>query len=95
MKTLKGFVRQRARPEGSMAKGWLVQESLVYISKFLGQREPCMPILWHNNEDDRMTSEVPQGKGKICLMDQNQEEKVNRFCMLNHLSMEKWLNMYD
>lgn len=35
MKTLKGFVRQRARPEGSMAEGWLVQESLVYISEFL------------------------------------------------------------
>ena len=32
MKTLKGFVRQRAHPEGSMVKGWLVQESLVFIS---------------------------------------------------------------
>ena len=32
MKTLKGFVRQRARPKGSMAEGWLVQESLVYIA---------------------------------------------------------------
>ena len=31
MKTLKGFVCQRARPEGSMAEGWLVQESLVFI----------------------------------------------------------------
>ena len=24
LKTLKGFVRQRARPKGSMAEGWLV-----------------------------------------------------------------------
>lgn len=32
MKTLKGFVRQKVRPEGSMAEGWLVQESCVWIS---------------------------------------------------------------
>ena len=36
MKIVKGFVHQKARPEGSMAEGWLVQEPLVYISKFLG-----------------------------------------------------------
>ena len=29
MKTLKNFVCQKARPEGSMAEGWLVQESCV------------------------------------------------------------------
>ena len=31
LKTLKGFVRQRAHLEGSMAKGWLVHESFVYM----------------------------------------------------------------
>ena len=35
MKILKGFVRQKARPEGSMAKGWLVQESCVWILEYL------------------------------------------------------------
>ena len=35
MKILKGFVRQKARPEGSMAEGWLVQESCVWISEYL------------------------------------------------------------
>ena len=36
MKTLKGFVCQGARLEGSMAEGWLVQESLVLIIELLG-----------------------------------------------------------
>ena len=31
MKTLKGFVRQKAWPEGSMAEGWLVQESCACL----------------------------------------------------------------
>ena len=62
MKTLKSFVRQRARPKGSMVEGWLVQESIVYISEFLGRRDIPMPssVLWHDQkEDERMTSELP------------------------------------
>ena len=30
MKILKDFVCQKVRPEGNMAKGWLVQESCVW-----------------------------------------------------------------
>ena len=78
-----------------MAKGWLVQESLVYISKSLGWREPSLPMLWHNKEDDIMISKVPQGKGKNHLMDLILEEKVNKFCMLNHPSMKKWVTMLE
>ena len=40
MKTLKGFVRQRARPEASMVEGWLVQESMAHIVEFLGRKGP-------------------------------------------------------
>ena len=60
MKTLKAFVCQKARLEGSMAEGWLVQESILYISEFLGRRDVPMPssVLWHDQkEDERMTSE--------------------------------------
>ena len=51
MKTLKGFVHQRARPEDSMAEGWLVQESLVFIAEFLGMSDPKMSHLWSDDED--------------------------------------------
>ena len=62
MKILKDFVRQRARPEGSMAEGWLVQEALVYISEYLSRVDPDMPRLCNNEDDERMVSDVPQGK---------------------------------
>jgi hypothetical protein len=32
LKSLKALVRQRARPEGSMVEGYMVYESMVYIS---------------------------------------------------------------
>ena len=40
MKTLKDFVRQNARPEGSMSEGWLIQEGLVFISQYLDRVDP-------------------------------------------------------
>jgi len=50
MKTLKGFVRQRVRPKGSMAKGgWLIQVTGV-ISKFLDQKDEDVPLLWTNKD---------------------------------------------
>ena len=70
----------------------------MYISEFLGRRDIPMPssVLWHDQkEDERMTSEVPQGKGKDHKMDSTLEEKINRFCMLNHPTMEKWIKAYN
>ena len=65
MKTLKGFVRQRARPKASMAEGWLAQESMAHIAEFLGRNDPLgAPQAWSNKEDDRVSGEVPQGNGR-------------------------------
>ena len=94
MKTLKGFVRQRARPEGSMAMGWLVQESLVYITEFLSTSDPDMPRLWSQEEDDRLVGDEPQGKGLVRRMDVALREKINKFCILNSHAMEKWIERY-
>ena len=54
MKILKGFVHQKARPKGSMAEGWLVQESCVWISKYLRPIDKNMSKLWSTNDDERL-----------------------------------------
>lgn len=53
-----------------------------------------MPLLWKNKDDERAISEVPQGNDIERIMDNILEEKSNRFCMLNHPTMEKWINKY-
>ena len=35
MKTLKEYIRNRARPKGSIAKGYVVNEALTFCSKYL------------------------------------------------------------
>lgn len=95
MKTLKGFVRQMARPEGSMAEGWLIQESLVYITEYLSASDPEIPRLWSQESNRRVIGEEPQGQGIKRKMDNNLREKINKFCILNSHVMEKWIETYE
>ena len=62
MKTLKDFVRQNAKPEGSMSEGWLIQEGLVFISQYLHETDPSLThmLSLSNLQDVKMESVVPQ-----------------------------------
>ena len=53
-----------------------------------------MPILWYDKEDGKMISEMPQQNGQERKMDSTLEEKVSRFCIVNHPTMEKWMKAY-
>ena len=94
MKTLKDFVRKNARPEGSMAEGWLVQSSLVHISEYLTKVDPSLPRLWKDDEYLRMTSIIPQGKGRSNALMKEELHKLNVFCVLNSEVMSKWVTLY-
>lgn len=94
LKTLKDFVRLRAQPEASMAEGWIVQEAFVYVSEYLASMDSSMPRIWTDEEDPRMHSHVPSGKGKAVIMDRNLRAAINNFCMLNADVMGKWVNIY-
>ncbi|MCO5608655.1 hypothetical protein L7F22_062869 [Adiantum nelumboides] len=83
MKTLKGFVRQRARLEGSMAKGWLVQESCVFVSEYLSRSQNNALELWSTKDDDRVVGDVPQGNGVVKQFSEEVRTKVSNYCMMN------------
>ena len=55
MKVLKGFVRQKAKPEGSMSEGYLLQETMGMLHDEIAQFDEFAPRVWRE-EDDRVTS---------------------------------------
>ncbi|MCO5598286.1 hypothetical protein L7F22_052378 [Adiantum nelumboides] len=94
LKTLKDFVRLRAQPEACMAEGWIVQKAFVYISKYLASVDPSMPRIWSDEEDARMTSHLPMGKGRHIIMEMELRWVVNNFCILNAKIMTKWVDLW-
>jgi hypothetical protein len=66
LKSLKDFIRQRASPEGSMVEGYMVYQSLVYISQYLPKIEAKlmkMPHIWDLNSIKKFEGEVLVRKG--------------------------------
>ena len=46
MKKLKGFVRQRETPEGSMAEGYISYESFYYASEYIKHIENRVGVVF-------------------------------------------------
>jgi hypothetical protein len=67
LKSLKDFVRQRACLEGSMVEGYMVYQSLVYISQYLPKLATYMnvPLIWDVNSINKFEGEVMLGKGRM------------------------------
>jgi hypothetical protein len=55
LKTLKGFVRQQAKPEGSMAEGYLVQEAMGRCHELIKGLHEYTTTVWHDEEDPKET----------------------------------------
>ena len=69
LKSLKALVRQRARPEGSMVEGYMVYESMVYISQYLPklatQAMHAVDCIWDVNSIKKFERENLLRKGTM------------------------------
>jgi hypothetical protein len=67
LKSLKSFVRQRARPKGSMVDGYMVYQCMVYIIQYLPKLVENMnvPRIWNLDSINKFEGEVLLGKGKM------------------------------
>jgi hypothetical protein len=54
MKVMKEWVRQMARPEGSMALGYTLFEGMHYLMEYTSRLSPTAPQLWKVSNDARV-----------------------------------------
>lgn len=90
MKELKDFVRQRAKPEGSMAEGYVASESMYYASEFVTRLQKSAPPAWVTEEDPKTLGLVLPTRRRLQGMDVVFQEQAHRFLLHNHPSMDKW-----
>ena len=58
LKKLKGYNRQHAQPEGSMAKAYIIEEPLGFYTKDMQDCEQSLRRIWDDEEE-------PSAKGKV------------------------------
>ena len=65
LKFMKGLVQQRARPKGSMVEGYMIYQTMVYISEYLPKFAVGIHVdhIWDPNCNDKFKGEYLKGKG--------------------------------
>ncbi|XP_077248875.1 uncharacterized protein LOC143888370 [Tasmannia lanceolata] len=91
--TLKSYVRNRSRPEGSIAEGYLAEECLTFCSRYLEGVESKLNRPVRNDEDGHVEMEEgfsifslagrPLGEVKSCPLDQTTIEQAHRYVLFN------------
>jgi len=68
MKTLKGYVRNMVHPEASMAEGYLQDEMIGFITKYLQRFDVVQRRVWDADEEYGDAEEVLEGAGRLYMM---------------------------
>jgi hypothetical protein len=68
MKTLKGYVRNMARPEASMAEGYVKEECIGFVTEYLQRFDVVQRRVWDADEEYGDIEEVLEGAGKPYMM---------------------------
>jgi hypothetical protein len=64
LKTLKGYVQNRARPEVSMAEGYVIDEVFGFCTEYMQTYIITSRRVWDDKEDPTMNDEILEGVGR-------------------------------
>ena len=95
MGVLKGLVRQRARPEGSMSEAWVLGECMYYLAEYLEHVDEDAPCRWTLDEPTTLSDEVLCGKGVNFKFSHEERVSVSTFVIYNLHCMEKFVEEYN
>ena len=90
MKTLKGFVRNKAQPEGGMAEGYAIQEALGFCTKYMQEFQSTRRRVWDSKEDAGVVDEVFEENGKPRKMTLQFRGWAHNYVINNSAVVDPW-----
>jgi hypothetical protein len=88
MKTLKGYIRNMARPEASMAEGYLKEECLGFVTKYLQSFDVVQRCVWDAEEEYGDMEEVLEGARKPYMMSPELHDAAHQYVLKNVAAMQ-------
>lgn len=88
MKTLKGYVRNMARPEASMAEGYVKEECLGFVTEYLQSFDVVQRRVWDAEEEYGDVEEVLEGAGKPFMMTPELRDAAHQYVLKNVAAMQ-------
>jgi hypothetical protein len=80
---LKGYVRNRSKPEGSMAMGYTWDASLGFITEYLDLYPHTRRRMWDPNEEEMVAGEVLQGAARTKTLTTVEQNAIHDYVLHN------------
>ena len=90
MKMLKRYIKNKARPEGSMANGYLREESIGFLNEYLAEYTPTTKRAWDEIEEPTMNDEILEGTKRDRPMSPDFLKLIHGFLLDNSKHMEDY-----
>ena len=90
LKTLKGYVRQRAQPEGSMARGYSMEEAIGFCTEYMQNCSVTARRVWDDTEEPSMNEELLEGKGRRRVLTADLQHWIHEFVINNAEILEDY-----
>jgi hypothetical protein len=90
-KVLKGYVRNMAQPEASMATGYLMDETLGLITEYMDQFQPSKRRIWDSDEEEGVCGEVLEGASTQIELTVTQRNMAHNYVLNNTNIMAPWV----
>ena len=86
--TLKSFVRNRAQPKASMAKGYVAEEALGFCTEYLNLQQYTKRHIWESEEEESMRASVVEGRGRVFNMSEAELVRAHTYVIMHHSCTE-------
>ncbi len=90
LKTLKAYVRNRDKPEGSMASGYAIVEALGFCTEYMQEYTTTARRVWDDKEDPAMYDEILEGNERTRYLSPNLRGWIHEFVVTNAAPLEDW-----
>ena len=90
MKLLKKFVRNKAKPEGSMCEGYLMQEAIGFYTDYMKDFSSVNRRVWDDDEDKRVAGELLEGNGHRFKLSNEERTSIHAYVLQNKSTFDKW-----
>lgn len=91
MKLLKGHVRTYYKPEASMAKGYIKDETLGFLTEYIAEYDHVKTRVWNSDEEEGVIGEVLEGVATTKNLSRPIRDLAHEFVLHNTVLMEPWI----
>jgi hypothetical protein len=91
MKVLKGYVCDMSHPARSMAKGYILDEIMVFGTKYLQEFQHVSRRIWDAQEEEGVTRKVLKGAVEKIVFTPSLQDLVHSYVLTNMEIMSPWI----